>query len=82
VEPIGVQRPDFVEFALCEMTKILRLRLRMTANGLRIAAWKSFSAACKRPGFAKMYQKQKGLAVDSGNFSKLYIIELKRLSLF
>ena len=77
VDPIGVQRPDFVEFALSEMTKILRLRLRMTADGLRITAWKSFSAACKRPRFATMYQKRKWLAMDSENPARIYVIEKK-----
>jgi hypothetical protein len=36
----------FAQFTLSEMTRILRLRLRMTANGLRMTAGERFSAAC------------------------------------
>jgi hypothetical protein len=47
VDPLGVQRPDFAQFTLSEMTKILRLRLRMTANGRRMTAGRRFSPASK-----------------------------------
>ena len=35
------------QFTLSEMTKILRLRLRMTADGLRMTAGKRFSRLCR-----------------------------------
>jgi hypothetical protein len=44
-----------------------------------MTTWKSFSAACKRPRFSTMYQKQKGLAIDSENFAKSISLKLKEL---
>ncbi len=50
---IGVQRPDFAEFTLSAMTKILLPQggIRMTADGIRMTVPTSSSAAREAPPF-------------------------------
>jgi hypothetical protein len=40
---------SFAEFTLSQQSEIL-----LPQSGIRMTAWKSFSAACKRPRFSTM----------------------------
>ena len=78
VDPIGVQGPDFAEFTLSGQSEILRMA-QNDSEGIRMTAWKSFSAACKRPRFSTMYQKQNGLTMDSEDSEKSISLKSKEL---